>query len=1266
MGKIPSRIEFDEDGLPIPQTVKTTKIQFDSDGLPIPVKKKEGSGLSMVGGKAVQPPSQSGGQVGSSAPQSERDKIADFVKTLGGKPTVTKTQPNVPAKQEAGKAITQIKTAKKPETTFDQTVEEAVTGGVKKINEIMYDTNDDWQDPLKVTLEKSADRTKGNKENLDYLAANVLTRDAILKSGYNASKMLETTPIWAMAKIGENMTADLLKQKKAEFDIKVEPFKVIQLDKQDNGSGVGDDEFYKYIYGDRIYDAAIKAHAAKNPNFKDQLLAKGATYQDFENNDLAKFVPQGKLGQIVSETIYDPDVIEYIKNDQPYLLPAIKSVANSLIEDDKTFGANVVANKVSKEYLKRKPVTGLRQVANFATQGMKDELNQVAKDVLTEQEYNVYHQKILGNEENYIDTPSMLEGFARGGKNIFNGIKSTFTTPFKSTDEVITKQWEDEASNVSADPKGMLKFLTDSGHTLGIVAGIGATGNVLGGGGVGFYSTKIVPALSGAIPFLGDMLQEGTAKYPNSPVKAWTSAIFNTALYSALSYQIFPAKQIERIFKGVKPEVSKVVENLASGSITKEAARQEMNTIALQTLDLISGAGVKSANISGELTGITALNQMLDKAMGMDDKTYEKYHPEGELSESFNSLFLSNLFVGGLAKFGEMKNGNRIVEASLYDAASNPLKYQREIQLLKTKDETIDEGNLSENLNFVTSIKKQLDERGIKPENQGRYLFEAIKEKVFSDAIKSTPDANLTRRFSLGIERGQEVKDRILNGEDVVANENFEIQKKNGGLSEEQKAIKSAIDNGDIKDEMYKGMAEMALKDPETAKQFIDEIKSQAVGDVSGELGNARKGVENTWGKELVDYAAGTKEQISQPIELDPNLPEGFEGQPKVEYDENGNQIIPDNTQSSIKKQPKTGSVGVEGKIEKRFTAEGGNKIVDEKTGNPIEVFHGTNAPFESFDKGKLGTKNFMAESAQEGFFFAGNKKTSEAYIGINSGDVMGLNISGSKHLESINEKYKIEEDAIKSKKQKIWEEEQAKFDKKFKESGILDILNKDGKLTDKQIERLKHIDPNWSKWQDEAAKRYEEEGLLKAQEELNQRKLNDLEQLYFKDKGLSRRIVSAHLDMKNPYIFDYDGGEGTTEGLTSHIKKAKKEGHDGVIFKNLADGGEKDTIYVVFEPKQIKITNKNILEQPQSGIKEAATKGTIPEQVHPEVSESKIFDEIEQADRSKIQKKAKLDAVELAAKKYGEAGKKAAEIHNKFEDIVKELIKNKKIERIC
>ena len=170
MGKVPTRVKFDSDGLPIPQI---DSIQFDEEGLPVPIKKKGGSALSTVGAKAVQPPSQSGGQVGSSALQSERDKIANYVKTLGGKPTVTKTQPNVPAKQETGKAITQVKTVKKPETTFDQTVEEAVTGGIKKINDYFQSVIDVDSVMQKV---KPVEDPKVKERILEYLAIRKLSK----------------------------------------------------------------------------------------------------------------------------------------------------------------------------------------------------------------------------------------------------------------------------------------------------------------------------------------------------------------------------------------------------------------------------------------------------------------------------------------------------------------------------------------------------------------------------------------------------------------------------------------------------------------------------------------------------------------------------------------------------------------------------------------------------------------------------------------------------------------------------------------------------------------------------------------------------------------------------------------------------------------------------------------------------------------------------------------------------------------------------------
>lgn len=84
---------------------------------------------------------------------------------------------------------------------------------------------------------------------------------------------------------------------------------------------------------------------------------------------------------------------------------------------------------------------------------------------------------------------------------------------------------------------------------------------------------------------------------------------------------------------------------------------------------------------------------------------------------------------------------------------------------------------------------------------------------------------------------------------------------------------------------------------------------------------------------------------------------------------------------------------------------------------------------------------------------------------------------------------------------------------------------------------------------------------------------------------GGDPHIDKVHLVMKNPYIHDFKGkfyrGEETT--YFNLLRKAKEEGHDGVIFKNTYDGGEYgridawmrgnfggETIYGIFNPSQV------------------------------------------------------------------------------------------------
>lgn len=83
-----------------------------------------------------------------------------------------------------------------------------------------------------------------------------------------------------------------------------------------------------------------------------------------------------------------------------------------------------------------------------------------------------------------------------------------------------------------------------------------------------------------------------------------------------------------------------------------------------------------------------------------------------------------------------------------------------------------------------------------------------------------------------------------------------------------------------------------------------------------------------------------------------------------------------------------------------------------------------------------------------------------------------------------------------------------------------------------------------------------------------------------YKGKGLFNRgeVKEAYLDMRNPRVVDMSAHKGdtldmmTTKGIV--LDGARADGHDGVIFKNIADnkdlGDTRSDVYIVFDPKQI------------------------------------------------------------------------------------------------
>jgi hypothetical protein len=72
-------------------------------------------------------------------------------------------------------------------------------------------------------------------------------------------------------------------------------------------------------------------------------------------------------------------------------------------------------------------------------------------------------------------------------------------------------------------------------------------------------------------------------------------------------------------------------------------------------------------------------------------------------------------------------------------------------------------------------------------------------------------------------------------------------------------------------------------------------------------------------------------------------------------------------------------------------------------------------------------------------------------------------------------------------------------------------------------------------------------------------------------DYVVDRAVIDVKLNMKNPFVFDYEGKKKRTTTYAEIIQKAKDAGHDGVIIKNTYDNGPLDDIKIVFSPNQIK-----------------------------------------------------------------------------------------------
>jgi len=696
--------------------------------------------------------STTGGGVGISEPPLRKEKVLDYLKSIKSPATVISVGKEPIVSRE--EVVLPVQRPKKIDTNFGLTKEKVQKDISPKVQEMSIDI-----DPISFAQTKAA-QTKDLQEKQDYLTASDVYSQISIPSGYEAMVAVTSPDIKK-----ETATNQILLKRANQYKEETQGLRDIKAPDLISANN----EYIEANIIPQIERAAVKWKIKQNPSFEKELKAVGA---NIDTDDMQGVLGTAKMGSIMEEFLESPSVASFAKSENPNLSIALQYAKDNNLKRNTEWGITSVANKVSREF--EKSEQRRNPVAAFATESLKKDLDDVAKEALKPEEYQIYNDYIKGREEEYLDTPSFLQGFAEHARSTLEGFANTIgkLTGVKEKD-IIRERWKKEASNVSADPEGWRKFFSESGKISGLVATLAATGGVLRGAGMGAGLTaktagNIGDAVNISTAFLGDMIDDAVYKYPGEPVKQAASATFNTLLFMAMGRDIFPAAKVKSAFTSIKPEVEKVVSNLTNGSITREVARQEMNTLAKKAINIAGEGMAQNMKVSAELTGLGLLNEGLDVVMDMDDDKMRKYYPEGVHGDTFKSMFLGNALVSSVAGYGKYKAKNDIAKEAIYEAASNPKRYERIINDLSIKDPNITKEELLGNLAFAVETKRLLDQRGLSETQQKNYLLKALGERAAIAEKEKIADSNLKKEAEERIKQAQAEKDAILAGEEVV------------------------------------------------------------------------------------------------------------------------------------------------------------------------------------------------------------------------------------------------------------------------------------------------------------------------------------------------------------------------------------------------------------------------------------------------------------------------------------------------------------------
>lgn len=547
---------------------------------------------------------------------------------------------------------------------------------------------------------------------------------------------------------------DYLKTMTAEHDIEdLKDNKTVQLafNKWQKYENVKE----RYNKNPDLNQLAVDLEREADPNFDKQVLVlEGGEEDDRGLDNYERVLPGAVQGAMVERLINDPN-IQALAYEEPKVREQLDELKDGGIYKKYPERGEIVArNIISREYQKRKANKIINPIFDKSSY-----LNNLAEELFKNDSslMEIYQTRLKGNWEGKVDTPGLVDEFATGAKGAFEGMGESFKDLIgagKSERERIEEGLTDQYSQVQSGISGAWQKLGHAANFAGMLTAMAATGIPARAAGV---NPKLVHGVVTGSTFFDQEKNAATMKYPGEPWKANLEAAAMTGLYTFGVRNGLPHKQIGEMISKARPELRETLKNMSADAIESEIKNGTVNAISKGIKGILSG--------TGEMVALTTINYGLDQALGLDGQAMEKYHPDSELVEVAEGMLV------GLAApqmISSIKN-RKAVSNSLYNIAEYGQRYK---DILTSQPDSPEKAKQLENIDFLQSLKEQLDIAGINEPNQKRFLIEALKEKYAKEKItKDSPESAITRRGQKEIKRYQEIQDKILEGEDIAGKE---------------------------------------------------------------------------------------------------------------------------------------------------------------------------------------------------------------------------------------------------------------------------------------------------------------------------------------------------------------------------------------------------------------------------------------------------------------------------------------------------------------